>query len=271
MTYIDLLNEFWNQDRFNPYENVDTKLYLLLLDESNIRRWINPIALHTYYLEERLRIKRKAIGEARNRLKQRGLIDFVSKPNNPTIFLIENVEISNQELFQLFPERNNRETIGKQLGNNRETIGKHNIKTNKTNKTLDSEDTPSVGGAFDSIQISLFPEEEKKPKRKSGKATPPAPTLEEVLDYFLSQDADKRLENWEESARRFYDNFNAVDWRDKFNRRITRWDSRANSWILDDESRQKEKRDETKQTDRLSERRGTEPSSKARKGFKGTF
>ena len=117
MSYIELLNEFWNQDRFNPFENVDTKLYLLLLDESNIRKWINPIVLHTYYLEERLRIKRKAIGEARNRLKQRGMIDFIAKTNNPTIFLLTGVEITNKELFKLFPQRNNRETIGKQLGN----------------------------------------------------------------------------------------------------------------------------------------------------------
>lgn len=89
----------------------------------------------------------------------------------------------------------------------------------------------------------MFAEEEKKTRKKptQSKSPPTTPTLEEVLDYFLSQDADRRLENWEESARRFYDNFNAVGWRDKFNRRITRWDSRANSWILDDESRQKER------------------------------
>lgn len=134
MTYIELLNKFWEQDRFNPFENVDTKLYLMLLDESNIRKWINPIVLHTYYLEERLRIKRKAIGEARNRLKQRGLIDFSAKTNNPTIYLLEDIEISNFELIQLFPTRNNKETIGKQLGNNRETIGKQD---NKDYKTID--------------------------------------------------------------------------------------------------------------------------------------
>lgn len=125
MNYLELINEFWKQDRFNPFENVDTKLYFMLLDESNIRKWINPIVLHTYYLEERLRIKRKAIGECRNRLKQRGLIDFVARQNQPTIYLLNNLEISNLDLISLFPGRNNWETIGKQLGNNEETIGKH--------------------------------------------------------------------------------------------------------------------------------------------------
>lgn len=142
MSYIELLNKFWEQDRFNPFENVDTKLYLLLLDESNIRKWINPIVLHTYYLEERLRIKRKAIGEARNRLKQRGLIDFSAKTNNPTIYLIEDLEITNKEVIKLFPTRNNKETIGKQLGNNKETIGKQDNKDyidNKTKEILSNE------------------------------------------------------------------------------------------------------------------------------------
>ena len=82
----------------------------------------------------------------------------------------------------------------------------------------------------------LFSEREMKEVRSRSKTeSDPPPTLEEVLRYFLSKDADKRLENWEESAKRFYDNFSAVDWRDKYNRRITRWDSRANNWILDEQ------------------------------------
>lgn len=233
MSYIELLNEFWNQDRFNPFENVDTKLYLLLLDESNIRKWINPIVLHTYYLEERLRIKRKAIGEARNRLKQRGVIDFIAKTNNPTIFLLTGVEITNKELIKLFPQRNNKETIGKQLGNNKETIGKHNNKDYIDYKDNKTERAPSPNSLFNDEELNG----KKKKIRKESGFSPPA--LDEVLEYFSCQDAANRIENWEESARRFYDYFNAVDWKDKNGRLITRWDSRANNWILDDEQRQK--------------------------------
>lgn len=126
-------------------------------------------------------------------------------------------------------------------------------------------------------ELSLFAEEDKKAKKQKPKVQKesgtPTPTLEEVLQYFLSQDADKRLENWEESAKKFFDNFNSVEWRDKYNRRITRWDSRANLWIMTDEKRQKEKQisDGIKQTDKFSERRGTEPSTTNRKGFKGTL
>lgn len=154
MTYIELINEFWKQDRLKSFENVDTKLYFMLLDELNIRKWLNPIELHTYYLEGRLQIKRKAIGEARNRLKQRGLIDYVTKPNNPTVYLIENIETNNPELNQLFPTRNNCETIGKQLGNNCETIGKQYIEDYKDLKTEDIKENPPKGGQKKTLSVA---------------------------------------------------------------------------------------------------------------------
>lgn len=143
MTYIELINEFWKQDRNKSFENVDSKFYLLMLDECNIRNWLNPFELHTYYLEGRLQIKRKAIGEARNRLKQRGVIDFIARPNNATIYMICNKEVTNSELFQMFLSGNNNETIGKQLGNNRETIGKQLYKDCKDVKTLEKEKPPT--------------------------------------------------------------------------------------------------------------------------------
>lgn len=143
MTYIELINEFWKQDRFKPFNDVDTRFYFFLLNECNIRNWLNPYELQTQYLEAMLRIKRKAIGEARNRLKQRGMIDFVAKTNNPTIYLINNVKISNDTQIQLFLQGNNSETIGKQLGNNSETIGKQIIEDLKTE---DLKEKPPKGG-----------------------------------------------------------------------------------------------------------------------------
>lgn len=295
MTYIDLINRFWEAYRVKKFSDIDTAIYFFLLNECNIRRWLNPFELQTRNLEVCLQISRKTIGEARNRLKQRGMIDFIeAQGRGPTIYLIDGVTINNSELNERFcvsdcvsPEKHE----GNTNGNTKVTQGLH-----KGNTTPDStyyiEDIRYKTKDRNSVAIatrdapqrtepkSLFAEEERKAaktkssrKPKTAKDPPPAPTLEEVLEYFLSQDADKRLENWEESARRFYDNFNAVEWRDKFNRQITRWDSRANSWILDDEIRQKERivRSETEQTDRFSKRRGTEPKTKSRKDFNGTF
>lgn len=63
------------------------------------------------------------------------------------------------------------------------------------------------------------------------------PSLKEVTDYFLSQ-GKGRLGDCEASACRFFDYFEAVGWRDKYKRRLTAWQSRANSWIDGDVSKE---------------------------------
>lgn len=158
MTYIELINEFWKQDRFKSFNDIDTRFYFFLLNECNIRNWLNPYELQTQYLEAMLQIKRKAIGEARNRLKQRGLIDFIAKTNNPTIYLITNAEPINELLMKLFPLGNNSETnrkhLTKQLGNNSET----NIEDNRLKTEI--KEKPPKGGKKKSLsplsQIECF-------------------------------------------------------------------------------------------------------------------
>ena len=120
-------------------------------------------------------------------------------------------------------------------------------------------------------------EEPKCNKPQKQKERPHIPTLGEVLQYFPTQDADKRLKNWERSARLFFDTFNADGWVNKRGRHVTNWESEANKWIFYQEEReQKEKQHQTSQnenneTDKFSRRRGTEPGAKSRKDFKGTF
>jgi hypothetical protein len=120
---------------------------------------------------------------------------------------------------------------------------------------------------------SLFAEDEKKTRKPKAQKTPPSPppTIEEVTAYFERQSAG-RLADWQGSAQRFFDHFSSVGWMASNNRRIERWESRANLWILDDEGRQKQYSHATIQSDnKFSERRGTEPTAKSRKDFNGTL
>ena len=80
MTYIELINEFWRLNAIEPFNATDTKVYLYLLHQCNIRGWINPFQLQTRNLELALGISRRAIIESRDRLKQRGLIDYYCCP-----------------------------------------------------------------------------------------------------------------------------------------------------------------------------------------------
>lgn len=278
MTYIDLINRFWEAYRVKKFSDIDTAIYFFLLNECNIRRWLNPFELQTRNIEICIGVSRKTIGEARNRLKQRGIIDFVeAQGRGPTTYLIDGADITNNVLRELFCVSDS-VTSKKHKGNTRVTQtvtqGLHKGNTtpdctlyieDRRNKNKDSKDVAvATRGAPQRIEPeSLFAEEERKAAKKKSPTKPKTtfepPTLDEVRRYFLSQDADKRLENWEESAQRFYDNFTAVDWRDKYNRRITRWDSRANSWIIDDEKQQKRKQNEQTRTDRPVSPRGGIP------------
>ena len=88
MTYIELINRFWDFYRVKKFSDIDTAIYFFLLNECNIRRWLNPFELQTRNIEICFSISRKTIGEARNRLKQRGLIDFIeAQGRGPTTYL----------------------------------------------------------------------------------------------------------------------------------------------------------------------------------------
>ncbi len=94
MAYERLLKEFWDKDRLDPTQALDAKFYFYLLEESNKRGWINPFELQSRITELSLMISRKTIGEVRNRLKQRGLIDFIAINNRPTVYKIVSLEES---------------------------------------------------------------------------------------------------------------------------------------------------------------------------------
>jgi len=124
-----------------------------------------------------------------------------------------------------------------------------------------------------SLQKSLFEEEEKKTRKREPKTSkdPPAPpSLEDVKQYFLTQNADTRLENWERSALLFYDTFNADGWVNKRGRNVaetTRWQSEVSKWIFyREENEKKLSANETKK-----DNRDTRPDAPANDRRQGEF
>ena len=292
MTYIELLNNFWRSYRLDKLSDIDAVIYLCLLDACNAVRWLNPFELQTKQLEADLRITRKTIGEARNRLKQRGMIDFVeAKGRGPTTYLIEGADITNEALKGLFcvsPEKHNGEVCVSSEKHNGEVCvssEKHNEPKNdicvsprkhkvvkndicvspekhngevcvssekhKTKSHLFSIEDISVANATPSKKPLAFPKEKKsrQPELVANTNPPPTfPTLDEVRRYFLSQSADTRLDDWELSARLFFDEYNSVGWKDKYGNKVTQWQGKANGWIFYRERAEKEKRQNNEQS-----------------------
>lgn len=250
MNYIELINRFWQEVEMKDFLPSEACVYFRLLDICNKLGWQNPFSLSNSRAVALMAMNEKTFRAVRDKLGGRGLIEFKKGKKRESAPMYCFPEKTDDGWF--FPWGNFLEvkntvktTVNTPANTTVNTTANTPVITPAYNKTKTNKSPNGDNAGAPQQELSLFAEEDKRAARrkpKTAKDPPSVPTLEEVLEYFLSQDADKRLENWEESARRFYDNFNAVEWRDKFNRRITRWDSRANSWILDDEKRQKERR-----------------------------
>ena len=288
MTYLELLNSFWDSTRFNPCSSNEATMYFYLLHQCNIRRWINPFEFKTRDLELMLGLTRATISAIRNKLKQRGLIDFgKGVGSGKAVYLICGAKITDKELADKICVQSLNTKLNTTLNTTLNTNLNTTLNTNanstlyieeKRNKTKDISPVGDSASARESVSHSLFEEEEKKDKRRKPAPRPkppepPPPTLEEVKAYFLTQRADERLPDWERESEVFFNHFSSLGWKTSSGAKITRWDSRANLWIMEHEPKthSKAETNEIGKTDRLSERRGSESGAKSRKGFKGSF
>lgn len=259
-------------------------MYFYLLHQCNIRRWINPFEFKTRDLELMLGLTRATISAIRNKLKQRGLIDFgKGVGSGKAVYLICGAKITDKELAKKICVQSLNTKLNTMLNTNLNTTLNTNANSTlyieeKRNKTKDISPVGDSAAAQDPVSHSLFEDEDKKVKRRKSAPRPkppepPPPTLEEVKAYFLSQRADERLPEWERESEVFFNHFSSLGWKTSSGAKITRWDSRANLWIMEHEPKKHSKLEtnEIGKADKLSERRGSESGAKSRKGFKGSF
>lgn len=84
MTYIELINDFWQEFEDEALKPNDALLYLYLLKVCNSKAWQNPFQLSNKKIRLCLEITDKAIIESRNRLSERGLISVIKGERNST-------------------------------------------------------------------------------------------------------------------------------------------------------------------------------------------
>lgn len=210
MTYIDYIKNFWLQHNAYSLTVTETALYFYLLEINNLCRWANTFNRNNSKVLADLNIASlKTLSAARNRLKQVGLIDFKTKNGsaNVSYTLVKFTEVREQVASEV------REQVREQVAS-------------ELNKTKTKTKCDNSG--------ELFPPEKgnsKKPKPK--KPEPVYPTLEEVIAYF-----EGKLPDWEQQARKFFYFFDALGWKNSNGAKIERWDSKANSWIMDEQAKQ---------------------------------
>ncbi|WP_370859564.1 hypothetical protein [Phocaeicola plebeius] len=212
MTYIDYINQFWQIRRYKPMTAHEADFYFFLLKECNIRNWLCPFELPTRLIQAELGYSNKTVIDLRNRLKQKGLIDFIEgNRREKAASYILLVTSGNQSGNQTGNQSSNQS--GNQNGN---PIIKTKNKTKNNNNSGE-----------------LFPPEEKPKKKKSAKAEFIPPTLYQVKAYF-----EEKLPDWERQAETFFYHFDSLGWRNTNGAKIERWDSKANLWIMDEQAKQ---------------------------------
>ncbi len=215
MTYISLINNFWQQHAIEEFSLTEIALYLYLLNACNGKRWPASFTLSNKKLVIALNLTEATILRARKKLVLRGLISYKKGKFDARIpeYTITGVDetssdftLENSSNLADFPQTSRRNIVGK----SQHIIDNKNIDNNT------EEGCNSRAG---------------KTARDANEETP---SFEEVCEYFDRKGTSAGLRDARASARRFYDTFAAVGWRDRYNRRISAWQNRANQWITDD-------------------------------------
>ena len=230
MTYIDYINQFWQIRRYKPMTAYEADFYFFLLKECNIRNWLCPFELPTRLIQAELGYSNKTIIDLRNRLKQKGLIEFIEGNRREKAASYILVSVGNQSSNQ----------NGNQNGN-------------PLYKTKNK--TKSIGEDNSGELFPPDPPPKKKPVKPKVEFIPP--TAEEVKEYFRD-----KLSDWEMQADIFYNHFSGLGWKTATGAKVERWDSRANLWIIE------KKQQDNGKTENQAQRqisRDADKTAKARK------
>lgn len=307
-TYERLLKTFWGSMALDPCTSTETAMYLYLLHQCFSRGWVDQFEVRTTDLAEILGVDDRTVLRARKGLRRRGLINFTEGTNRRSrpSYSIFGAEVDLAEDFNPTPTSTPTSTPqcrGRKIS---QYIDNQYTYTPTSTPTSDGACRGRCRGREKekNKEKENFPphppyKEKENKKEKDEKLTNPAhvrdgsqfeeiegieeirkiakfpPSLDDVKMLFFSRRADKRVANWEELAETFYSHYSSLGWKTSAGAEILNWGERVNLWILKRETPAGANKpitaDENIKADRFSERRGTEPSAKSHKGFKGTF
>lgn len=231
MTYIELINRFWELDESWQFSCCETRLYFYLLKIANRLGWEDNWTRSDTKVSSDVGVSVKVFKSARNRLVQAGLIECKqgNGRGNKSTYSIKGVPKGMQNIPPL------RYPLGTPLGHPLGTPFQESspIPPKEEYKTeTKTKKEPPKGGKKESSSGELFPPSKpEKPKRVAREFV--APLIDDVIQYFINQNAPERLDDWQEQAEIFFNHFDSIGWKNTNGVKIERWESKANLWILD--------------------------------------
>lgn len=103
MSYLSIINSFWDSATTNPLSTGQVSLYFALLHVCNRSNWAEWFQAPNQVLSVLTGLSRSGILKARNELKQRGLVDFRERGTKATLYKItmaDSTQVSTQASTQ---------------------------------------------------------------------------------------------------------------------------------------------------------------------------
>ena len=82
MNYLILIRQFWKRRKMTRFSNAEADLFFYLIEVCNDLEWQNPFPHPNVLAIGSLGISEEKLADARNGLKQKGLIDFIPGEKN---------------------------------------------------------------------------------------------------------------------------------------------------------------------------------------------
>lgn len=230
MSYIDLINQFWRMNRIEPFTPTEVCLYFYLLSQWNNYRE-SKFTIKSSIMFAELKMTKRTIYEVRDRLKDRGLIDFKEgerRSSAPVYQILYNVEVGR-------PMRTAESQAETAIPEDIEVdeIPAPSPEPTPVFEEQKPDQKPPKKKKIEKPLDELF-EAPKPEKRKKKEFVPP--TLQEVEDFF----SGLGILNAEEKAQQFYFHYDSLGWHTASGAMIWRWDSLANKWLLNDKQKEKQ-------------------------------
>lgn len=133
MSYIGLINHFWELDQEWQFSSHETRLYFLLLQKANRLKWAESPKISIETMTHLLGVSDKqVVRKAQTRLKEAGLIDYISQPGRgrKTEYVIcESKETTSKRADK---------TVGKRVGKTVDKMGENStLKPTVLDKRVD--------------------------------------------------------------------------------------------------------------------------------------
>lgn len=84
MNYTDVITNFWSLHKEIAFQHIDVVLFLFLANEWNLRKRPEWFGVQTHYIEIAIPMSRKSLIFSRERLRERGLINYETRGGRGT-------------------------------------------------------------------------------------------------------------------------------------------------------------------------------------------